>query len=96
MGMIVDKSSPKMSTNDPFSSNNSSKYATSMAMTSKKNSQFVKPQLDFKDKIDNSHLPFISKIRHKPNAMKMLPPSFEKLKDSSNINEALFENNLEL
>ena len=32
-----------------------------------------KPQLHFKDKIDNSHLPFIPKLRLKSNAITELP-----------------------
>ncbi len=32
-----------------------------------------KPQKFFKDKIDNSNLPFLPKIRQKPNAMVPLP-----------------------
>lgn len=32
-----------------------------------------KAQLQFKDKVDNSSLPFVPKIRQKPNALKPLP-----------------------
>ena len=32
-----------------------------------------KVQIQFKDKVDNSSLPFLPKIRQKPNALKPLP-----------------------
>lgn len=32
-----------------------------------------KPQAQFKDKVDNSNLPFLPKLRQKPNAQKSLP-----------------------
>lgn len=33
---------------------------------------FQKPQIYFKDKVDNSNLPFVPKIRQKPNALRPL------------------------
>ena len=35
-----------------------------------------KPQRLFEDKIDNSYLPFVPKIRKKPNALRPLPGTF--------------------
>lgn len=37
------------------------------------NKKMIKPQVNFSDRIDNSHLPFVPKIRVKPNAIKPLP-----------------------
>jgi hypothetical protein len=45
----------------------------------KKGSVIPKPQKLFKDKIDNSLVPFLPKIREKPNALVSLSGKFKKL-----------------
>lgn len=54
-----------------------------------------KPQILFSDKPDNSHLPFVPKIRHKPNSLQPLAEIFTQL-NKKEINKEIFENNLEL
>jgi hypothetical protein len=54
-----------------------------------------KPQILFSDKPDNSQLPFVPKIRQKPNCLQPLPEIFNKL-DKIEIDKDLFENNTEL
>lgn len=52
----------------------------------------IKPQIYFTDKIDNTLIPFVPKLRIKPNSIKELPEIFTKL-DEIEINEELFEKN---
>ncbi|KAK2163369.1 hypothetical protein LSH36_81g07020 [Paralvinella palmiformis] len=50
-----------------------------------------RPQVKFKDKIDNSFRPFVPKIRSKPNALKSLSESLQINKDSIEDNEEGYE-----
>jgi hypothetical protein len=54
-----------------------------------------KSQQFFKDKVDNSYLPFVPKIRCKPNGLKQLPEIFSRL-DQIDINDKLYEQYPEL
>lgn len=69
-----------MAVNKNFSSDKSksnSNNATSSPginlSTFTKRGVIQKPQIQFKDKINNSILPFVPKIREKPNALRVLP-----------------------
>ncbi|XP_030835176.1 exosome component 10 [Strongylocentrotus purpuratus] len=42
----------------------------------------ARPQLKFKDRVDNSNVPFVPVITHKPNALKPLPEVFDTVKKS--------------
>jgi len=59
------------------------------------NKKMVKPQANFADRVDNSQLPFLPKIRVKPNAIQPLPQIFTQL-DTIKIGEDLFQQNPEL
>lgn len=47
-----------------------------LASTFVKRGTIPKPQVQFKDNVDNTSLPFVPKIRQKPNALKPLPSIF--------------------
>lgn len=56
-----------------------------------------KPQTLFADKPDNSHLPFVPKIRSKPNCLQPLPEIFSQLNElDQEIDKDFFETNSEL
>ena len=94
------------STSEVASSSSSSSPATQAVSNSRMKSQFfhmnkktvmAKPQLTFKDKIDNSHLPFVPKLRNKVNASAPLPDVFAKLDAlGGKFDRDLFEANMEL
>ena len=92
MGMIVNKSLlEKISYPNKNNTNNSG----SGVFIDKTKGVIEKPQLLFSDKPDNSQLPFMPKIRHKPNCLQPLSEIFSKL-DKIEIDKDLFENNIEL
>lgn len=64
---------------------------------SNKKGNFQKSQLFFKDKIDNSHLPFIPKITTKPNALVPLPEIYQKISQIDfEMSHEVFKENDEL
>jgi hypothetical protein len=69
--MVVNKSSLANSNGASFSSQNRYGVATVPGLE-KRGPLMPKPQLIFKDKVDNSELPFLPKIRQKQNAIKPL------------------------
>lgn len=57
---------------------NAGASGSDVSQFSHKKGAMPKPQLSFKDKLDNSNLPFIPKIRHKHNALRPLPGKIKK------------------
>lgn len=56
-----------------------------------------KPQTLFDDKPDNSHLPFVPKIRFKPNCLQPLPEIFSRLNElDQEIDKDFFNTYVEL
>lgn len=70
MGMVANKSLVQS-----LQSSNSNGQTNSNENTFdyKQKNIIQKPQKLFNDKIDNSHLPFVPRIRKKPNALRLLP-----------------------
>ena len=71
MGMVVNKSLAQTLTKTVTKSSTSN--GVEFSQFTNKKGLVIKSQLSFKDKIDNSNLPFIPKLRHKPNALRPLP-----------------------
>ena len=73
--MVFNKGSSDLNSSNTDVNNSSSITSNSNANKTpfnewnKKGSVIQKPQKLFKDKIDNSKLPFLPKIRQKPNAL---------------------------
>ncbi len=56
-----------------------------------------KPQKAFEDKIDNSYLPFLSKLRHKHNQLVPLPEIYKKISEKDfQVTKETFETYPEL
>lgn len=71
MGMVVNKSLLQNSQNNVASP--SASASASPVLDFKKKGPIIKPQKSFADKIDNSYLPFVPKLRNKPNQLVPLP-----------------------
>ena len=67
MGMVVNKSLLEQSVNKSSGQNASSSTVID------KRRPIIKPQKFFTDKLDNSYIPFVSKLRNKPNQLVPLP-----------------------
>jgi hypothetical protein len=76
MGMVVNKTLLQT-----LQTNNNTRIVAGNSSQNDLNKKIVveKPQKYFKDKIDNSTLPFLPKIRQKPNALRPLPGIFNQL-----------------
>ena len=70
MGMVVNKS---LLQNSQTNATSSSTATASPVVDLKKKGPIIKPQKSFSDKIDNSYLPFVPKLRSKPNQLVPLP-----------------------
>jgi exosome complex exonuclease RRP6 len=94
MGMIAaNKNGPShQQVNNNSQHNESQKYHGNKSLSH----MIQRPQKLFKDKIDNSYLPFVPKLRQKPNALRPLAEIFTKLDKLSKIEQDLFDENLDL
>lgn len=71
--------------------------STSFNSHDMKKSVMIKPQKSFKDKLDNSYLPFVPKLRNKPNKLIPLPDIYCELDHAKFVlSKDVFENNPEL
>ncbi len=70
MGMVVNKS---LLQNLQSTNNNNGQTNSNENTFDYKQKIIQKPQKTFTDKIDNSYLPFVPRIRKKPNALRPLP-----------------------
>lgn len=94
MGMMAtNKNGPShQQMNNNAQQNESQRYHGNKSM----GHMIQKPQKLFKDKIDNSYLPFVPKLRQKPNALRPLAEIFTKLDSLDKLEQELFDENLEL
>ena len=72
MGMVVNKSLLQQSQYGNSSLGLNAQQGSTVIESIKKG-LLVKPQKSFKDKLDNSYLPFVPKLRHKVNQLVPLP-----------------------
>lgn len=92
MGMVVNRSLLENSTNKSVLN-----LGTNSAGIEIKKGPTLKPQKMFKDKIDNSYLPFVPKLRHKFNHLVPLPEIFSQIdRPDFKVTKELFEFNPEL
>ncbi|CAF0830592.1 unnamed protein product [Brachionus calyciflorus] len=95
-GMVINK---ELAKNLQTTLNRNQTTSSGMEHTqfSMKKGQIQKSQILFEDKIDNSSLPFLPKIKYKPNALKPLPDIFNLIRnDNFEINAEVFQENIEL
>lgn len=94
MGMVVNKT---LLQNANQRSNNETKNVTSYNNHDLKKGVMIKPQKVFKDKLDNSYLPFLPKLRKKPNQLIPLPDIYNQLDhEKFELSKEVFEKNPEL
>ena len=92
MGMVINKSLLQS-----VSVGNKTLPGQTSVYVDKNKGVIDKPQTLFADKPDNSHLPFVPRLRSKPNCLQPLPEIFSKLDEQrKEIDKQFFENNLEL
>jgi len=71
--LVVASVTPRAPLSGSWNRNRPTKSPSSFRLLAARNIQ--RPQLKFKDKIDNTASPFVPKIKYKPNALKPLPES---------------------
>ncbi len=92
MGMVVNKSLLQQTATKLDQSN-----ANGSPVLEIKRGPITKPQKNFADKIDNSYLPFVSKLRCKHNCLVPLPDIYKKIDDKDfEVTKETFENYPEL